>query len=267
MKGVVLAGGSGSRLAPLTDVTNKHLLAVYNKPMAFYPIQTLIDAGIDEIMIVTSPEHAGSFLRLLGSGESFGAKFTYKVQEGGSLGIAHALGLVREFANGDDLAVILGDNIFEDNFKKAFDSFEGGAMIFLKEVSDASRFGVAEVVDGKVVGIEEKPSRPKSNFAQTGLYIYDKRVFEIIDGLDYSARGELEITDVNNQYIDWGSLNASFIDGDWTDAGTFESLYKANILARDIALKKFGSDRERGGIKKTSTESREISESSRIRSS
>lgn len=249
MKGIVLAGGSGTRLSPLTEVTNKHLLAVYNKPMVFYPIQTLLSTGIKDILIVSSPDHAGSFLKLLGSGEKFGAKFSFKVQEGGSLGIAHALNLARDFANGDDMAVILGDNIFEDSFAEAVSSFKGGARIFLKEVEDAKRFGVAEIVDGKVVAIEEKPSKPKSNFAQTGLYLYDQRVFEIIDSLDFSARGELEITDVNNQYIEWGEMDAVFVDGSWTDAGTFESLYRANMLAREIALK--NSDRVAGGIKKT----------------
>ena len=247
MKGIVLAGGSGSRLSPLTEVTNKHLLAVYNKPMIFYPVQTLLDAGINDILVISSPDHAGSFLKLLGNGERFDASFTFKVQEGGNLGIAHALSLARDFAAGDDMAVILGDNIFEDNFSEAVETFNAGARIFLKQVEDAKRFGVAEIVDGKVVAIEEKPSKPKSNWAQTGLYLYDKRVFEIIDSLDFSARGELEITDVNNQYIEWGSMDASFVSGEWTDAGTFESLFRANSIAREISLK--GADREHKGLK------------------
>lgn len=247
MKGVVLAGGSGSRLSPLTEVTNKHLLAVYNKPMIFYPVQTLLDAGIKDILIISSPDHAGSFLKLLGNGERFDASFTFKVQEGGSLGIAHALSLARDFVGTENMAVILGDNIFEDDFSDAAANFESGARVFLKQVDDARRFGVAEIVEGKVVSIEEKPSNPKSNWAQTGLYMYDKRVFEIIDSLDFSARGELEITDVNNQYIEWGSMDASFVDGEWTDAGTFESLYRANTIAREICLKSL--DRDHSGLK------------------
>jgi len=231
-------------------VTNKHLLGVYDKPMIYYPLNTLLTAGIDDIIIVSSPDHAGSFLRLLGNGERWNAKFSFKVQEGGSLGIAHALGLCKEFVGGDDAAVILGDNIFEDDFSDAVGNFDKGARIFLREVEDAERFGVAEIVDGKVVAIEEKPSKPKSNFAQTGFYIYDNKVFEIIDDLDYSARGELEITDVNNQYIEWGELKPVYVEGKWTDAGTFESLYRANTIARDIKLAKQSKDydRKKGSI-------------------
>jgi glucose-1-phosphate thymidylyltransferase len=247
MKGIILAGGTGSRLNPLTEVTNKHLLAVYNKPMIFHPLNTLLRAGIKEIMFITSPDHAGAFLRLLGSGERYNAKFSFKIQEG-SLGIAHAIGLCRNFAGDDDVAVILGDNIFEDDFSDAVSSFESGAKIFLKHHENPSRFGVAEIVDGKVVGIEEKPKNPKSNFAQTGLYIYDSRVFKVIDELDYSARGELEVTDINNKYIEWDEMYPEYVDGDWTDAGTFESLHTANVLARRIAVQH--EDREHSGIGK-----------------
>ena len=245
MKGIILAGGSGSRLNPLTEVTNKHLLAVYDRPMIFYPLQTLLDAGITEIMIITSGGHAGAFLRLLGSGEKYDAKFTFKIQDG-SLGIAHAVSLCEEFAAGDDVSVVLGDNVFDGNFHEDVQSFEKGAKIFIKEVTDPERFGVAEVVDGKVVGIEEKPANPKSNFAQTGLYVYDNRVFDIIRELKYSDRGELEITDVNNKYIELGELYPVFIDGNWTDSGTFESLYRANTIARNMANK---DDRTHGSIK------------------
>ncbi len=238
MKGIVLAGGNGRRLEPITNVTNKHLLAVYNKPMVYYPIQTLLDSGIGEILIVSGKEHAGGFLRLMGSGKDFGAKFSYEVQEEAG-GIAQALGLAEDFAGGQKFAVILGDNIFEDRFAAEVNDFDvsGGARIFLKEVSDPERFGVAELEGEKVLGIEEKPRAEKSNFAVTGLYLYDNEVFGMIRGLKPSARGELEITDVNNEYIARGKMKASFVKGEWTDAGTFESLFAANRIARDIALK------------------------------
>lgn len=261
MKGIILAGGTGSRLNPLTEVTNKHLLAVYNKPMIFHPLDTLLRAGIKEIMFITSPDHAGAFLRLLGSGERYDASFSFKIQEG-SLGIAHAIGLCKNFAGKDDVAVILGDNIFEDNFSDAVESFEGGAKIFLKEHENPSRFGVAEIVDSKVVGIEEKPKNPKSNFAQTGLYMYDSRVFDVIDSLEYSARGELEVTDINNKYIEWGEMHPEYVDGDWTDAGTFESLHSANVLARRIS-KKY-EDRQHSGIGKEQTEDVIVSKTDKV---
>ncbi len=238
MKGIVLAGGNGRRLEPITNVTNKHLLAVYNKPMVYYPIQTLLDSGIKEILIVSGKEHAGGFLRLLGSGKDFGARFSYDVQaEAG--GIAQALGLAEDFAGGEKVAVILGDNIFEDSFAEEVKEMEGGggARIFLKDVPDPQRFGVAELDGEKVLGIEEKPSAPKSGWAVTGLYLYDGGVFDVIGGLKPSARGEMEITDVNNAYIAKGQMKASFVKGEWTDAGTFESLFAANRIARDIALK------------------------------
>ncbi|MGV8078080.1 MAG: sugar phosphate nucleotidyltransferase, partial [Methanosarcina sp.] len=188
MKGIILAGGTGSRLYPLTKVTNKHLLPVYDKPMIFYPIQTLIDGGITEIMIVSGRGHAGHFLELLGSGADLGVKFTYEIQEEAG-GIAQALGLAESFADDDDVTVILGDNIFQDNIKKDVSNFKGGAKIFLKEVPDAHRFGVAELKGDRVVGIQEKPREPKSNFAVAGLYIYSNNVFKVVKNLKPSTRG------------------------------------------------------------------------------
>jgi len=237
MKGIILAGGNGRRLEPITTVTNKHLLAVYNKPMIYYPLQTLTGAGIKEILIISGKDHAGGFLRLLGSGKDFGCSFRYEVQEEAG-GIAQALGLAEEFVGDDNCAVILGDNIFEDNFAEDVRGFSGGARIFLKEVSDASRFGVATLRDDKVVEIEEKPAAPKSNLAVTGLYLYDSNVFEIIRTLKPSGRGEMEITDVNNHYIRDGLMKAHTVKGEWTDAGTFESLFRANSIARNIELSK-----------------------------
>ena len=229
MKGVILAGGTGSRLYPLTKVTNKHLLPVYDKPMIFYPIWTLVNAGIKEIMIVSGRGHAGHFLELLGSGADIGVKFTYEIQEEAG-GIAQALGLAESFADEDDVAVILGDNIFQDNIKQDVFNFKGGAKIFLKEVPDAHRFGVAELKGDKVIGIEEKPREPKSNFAVTGLYIYSNSVFKVIKTLKPSARGELEITDVNNYFVNNGTMEYRILDGFWSDAGTFESLLRAGVL-------------------------------------
>jgi glucose-1-phosphate thymidylyltransferase len=229
MKGVILAGGTGSRLYPLTKVTNKHLLPVYDKPMIFYPIQTLVDAGIKEIMIVSGRGHAGHFLELLGSGADLGVKFTYEIQEEAG-GIAQALSLAESFADKDDVTVILGDNIFQDNIKKDVSSFTGGATIFLKEVPDAHRFGVAELRGDRVIGIQEKPREPKSSFAVTGLYIYSNNVFNIIKTLKPSARGELEITDVNNYFVNNGTMEYRILDGFWSDAGTFESLLRASLM-------------------------------------
>jgi glucose-1-phosphate thymidylyltransferase len=233
MKGIILAGGTGSRLYPLTKVTNKHLLPIYDKPMIYYPMQTLIDAGIKDIMIVSGKGHVGHFLELLGSGSEFGVNFSYEIQKEAG-GIAQALSLTEKFANGDDVTVILGDNIFQDNVEVHVRSFKAGARIFIKTVNDAHRFGVAEVdeQDKKVIGIEEKPANPKSNYAVTGLYIYDNNVFDIVKTLKPSKRGELEITDVNNEYIRKGELSYSVLDGYWSDAGTFESLYRASELIR-----------------------------------
>jgi glucose-1-phosphate thymidylyltransferase len=233
MKGVVLAGGSGSRLYPLTKITNKHLLPIYSKPMIYYPIQTLVDAGIKDILIVTGGRNAGDFLRLLANGKEFGLThldFTYQEGEGG---IAEALSLAEHFADGKKLCVILGDNIIEGSIRAAADEFrdqKSGARILLKEVEDAERFGVAELKDGRIIGIEEKPKRPKSNYAVTGIYMYDETVFEKVRTLVPSKRGELEITDVNNAYIHEGSMTFSHLEGWWTDAGTFDSLLRATNL-------------------------------------
>jgi len=232
MKGIILAGGTGSRMFPNTKVTNKHLLPVYNQPMIYYPIQKMVEAGIKSIMIVSGPGHAGHFLNLLGSGKEFGAKLSFEIQEDAG-GIAQALGLCADFADGEKVAVILGDNIFEDSIVNAvinFERQEKGARIFLKEVSDANRFGVAEVAEGKIIGIEEKPAHPKSNLAVTGLYMYDAQVWEIIRNLKPSGRGELEITDVNNFYAGQGMLAYEILSGWWTDAGTFPSWLRANNL-------------------------------------
>ncbi|KAB2942466.1 MAG: glucose-1-phosphate thymidylyltransferase [Candidatus Methanoperedens nitroreducens] len=233
MKGIILAGGTGSRLYPLTKVTNKHLLPVYDKPMIYYPLQTLMDAGIKDIMIVSGRGHAGHFLELLGSGADFGVHFTFEIQEQAG-GIAQALGLAEDFADKEDVAVILGDNIFQDKVYKAVESFKSGARIFLKEVPDAKRFGVAEIKGNKIISIEEKPKMPKSNLAVTGLYIYDPCVFEIIRTLKPSGRGELEITDVNNEFIRLGKMDFSMLYGFWSDAGTFESLFRASELVRKM---------------------------------
>lgn len=236
MKGVVLAGGKGSRLHPLTKITNKHLLPVFDKPMIYYPIQALVDAGIRDILIVTGGSNAGDFLRLLANGKEFGLShldFTYQEGEGG---IAEALNLAHHFADGQKLCVILGDNIIEKPIARAVEAFRAqgqGARILLKEVDDAERFGVAEIEGDRIVGIEEKPARPKSRYAVTGIYMYDETVFEKIKTLVPSGRGELEITDVNNAYIREGTMQFSFLDGWWTDAGTFESLLRAcNLVAQ-----------------------------------
>ncbi|MCC6364144.1 MAG: NTP transferase domain-containing protein [Bryobacterales bacterium] len=241
MKGVVLAGGTGSRLFPLTKITNKHLLPIFNKPMIYYPIQTLVDAGIHDILIVTGGRNSGDFLRLLGNGKEFGLKhlnYTYQEGEGG---IADALNLAEHFADGQKICVVLGDNIIEGSIRKAADAFraqERGARILLKEVTDAERFGVAEMQGGRIIGIEEKPRHPKSNYAVTGIYMYDETVFEKIRLLVPSRRGELEITDVNNAYIREGTLSYSFLEGWWTDAGTFESLRRAtNLVAETEELR------------------------------
>lgn len=231
MKGIILAGGTGSRLDPLTKVTNKHLLPIYNQPMIYYPINTLKGAGLEDILIVSGTHHAGHFLELLGRGEDMGVKFSYTIQVQAG-GIAEALSLAEDFSEGDNVAVILGDNIFEDNFKEEITSFKEGARIFLKEVPDAYRFGVAELRDDRVINIQEKPKEPKTNYAVTGIYLYDSGVFEIIRGLKPSRRGELEITDVNNSYIRDNQMDARIVEGYWSDAGTFESLYRASSYMR-----------------------------------
>ena len=240
MKGVVLAGGTGSRLFPLTKITNKHLLPIYDKPMIYYPIQTLVDAGIKDILIVTGGKNAGDFLRLLANGKHFGLThidFTYQEGEGG---IAEALNLARHFADNGKLCVILGDNIIEGSIRTAVEDFRRqprGAKILLKEVQDAERFGVAEISGDRVINIEEKPKKPKSNFAVTGFYMYDETVFDKIETLVPSNRGELEITDVNNAYIREGTMTFSYLEGWWTDAGTFESLLRAgNLVAKSAGV-------------------------------
>lgn len=231
MKGIILAGGTGSRLMPMTKVTNKHLLPIYDKPMIMYPLQTLIGAGIKDIMIVSGKGHAGHFLELLGSGKDYGVRLNYAVQENAG-GIAEALFLTEDYSDGENLMVILGDNIYEDTFSVT--DFEKGARIYLKEVNNADRFGVATIgKEGEVKKIVEKPEKPESNYAVTGLYIYDNTVFDKIRQIKPSDRGELEITDVNNKYIDEDSMEAGFVKGFWTDAGTVESLCKASILIRD----------------------------------
>lgn len=233
MKGVVLAGGLGTRLLPLTKVTNKHLLPVYDKPMIFYPIQALVNARVTEIMLVTGGNNAGDFLKLLGNGKEFGLRhlnYTYQEGEGG---IADALRLAEHFADGESICVILGDNIIQGNVAKAADQFrkqEKGAKILLKEVKDPQRFGVPILEGNRVAKIEEKPTHPRSPYAVTGIYFYDAQVFQFIRTLKPSARGELEITDVNNAYIKAGTLTWDVLEGWWTDAGTIESLYLANQL-------------------------------------
>jgi glucose-1-phosphate thymidylyltransferase len=236
VKGVVLAGGLGTRLRPLTAVTNKHLLPVYHQPMIFYPIQTLVNAGITDIMIVTGGNSAGDFLKLLGNGKAFGLKhlnYTYQEGEGG---IADALSLVEHFAAGEPVCVVLGDNIIQGHIRDAVEGFRqqgGGAKILLKKVQDPQRFGVPELDGRRVLRIEEKPAQPKSEYAVIGIYLYDAEVFNIIGGLEPSARGELEITDVNNAYIERGAMTWDELSGWWTDAGTFESLLHASNLVAE----------------------------------
>lgn len=241
MKGIILAGGLGSRLNPLTKVTNKHLLPVYDEPMIYYPIRCLVNAGITDIMVVTGGNNAGDFLKLLGNGKDFGLNhlnYTYQVGEGG---IAEALGLCEHFADDEDICVVLGDNIIENNIKDSVDAFRaqgGGAKIILKSVDDPERFGVPTIDGDKILKIEEKPDKPASKYAVIGIYMYDHTVFDIIKGLKPSGRGELEITDVNNAYIERGTLTWGELNGWWTDAGTFESLLHANKLVADTGANK-----------------------------
>ena len=241
MKGVILAGGMGTRLFPLTKVTNKHLLPVYDKPMIYYPIQCLVNAGIDDIMIVTGGNDAGDFLRLLGNGKEFGLKdISYTYQEGHG-GIADALHLAEHFVEGDRVIVILGDNIVEGNIRASVEAFskqKSGARILLKQVSDPQRFGCPVFEGKRIVAIEEKPRQPKSDFAVVGIYLYDGKVFDIIRTLVPSGRGELEITDVNNAYLKAGHLEHDVLEGWWSDAGTFESLHHvSNLVAQTGANK------------------------------
>lgn len=237
IKGVVLAGGTGSRLYPLTKVTNKHLLPVARKPMIYYPIEKLTQAGVEEILVVTGTEHMGAVVQLLGSGKDYGCRFTYKVQDEAG-GIAQALGLAENFIGQDRMCVILGDNVFEDDITAAVQRFasapEGSAHVFLKRVPDPSRFGVAEVRDGRIVGIEEKPEQPKDDLIVTGIYMYGPEVFAVIRSLKPSARGEFEISHVNQHYAGLGKLGYDVLDGWWTDAGTFESMKRAGELAEEL---------------------------------
>jgi glucose-1-phosphate thymidylyltransferase len=240
MKGIVLAGGIGSRLYPLTRVTNKHLLPVYDKPMIFYPLQTLVDAGIRDILIVTGGQNAGDFLRLLQNGKEFGLQqlsFAYQEGEGG---IADALRLAEPWAKGDKICVVLGDNIIESEVRDAAKNFEKqdkGAMVMLKEVPDPERFGVPVIENGRIIRIEEKPKKPLSSFAVIGIYFYDGTVFDRIRDLKPSGRGEYEITDINNSYIAEGTLRHTLLEGWWTDAGTFESLWHASNMVREKVLR------------------------------
>jgi len=236
VKGVILAGGLGSRLAPMTRVTNKHLLPVYDRPMIYYPIQCLVNAGIEDIMIVTGGNDAGDFLRLLGNGHDFGLRDLHYTYQDGEGGIADALRLAEHFADGDKIVVVLGDNIIEKNIRSAVGAFfsQGkGAKTLLKEVADPQRFGVADVQGHRIVGIEEKPKKPKSNYAVIGIYMYDRQVFDIVRTLKPSDRGELEITDVNNAYIEQGAMTYDVLEGWWTDAGTIASLHRASQLVAE----------------------------------
>ncbi len=229
MKGIILAGGTGSRLYPLTKVTNKHLLRVGHEPMIYYPIKKLIQAGISDILIVTGVEHMGDVVGLLGSGKEFNCQFTYKVQDEAG-GIAQALMLAKNFTQGQPMTVILGDNIFQDSIAPFVQAYTNGAHILLKEVPDPERFGVATIADNTIIDIQEKPAQPKSNMAVTGVYMYDSDVFNIIESCSPSARGELEISDVNAAYLRMGNISYRILNGWWSDAGTFASITKASDL-------------------------------------
>lgn len=231
MKGVLICGGSGTRLRPLTDVTNKSLLPVFDKPLILYPLQVLLDAGIKEILVISGNEHVDQMAGFLGSGGRFGCEFSYRVQDEPK-GIAQALGLAESFADGEDICAILGDNIYFDDLSSQIASFKGGAHLFLKEVDDPERFGVATMKDGNVTSIVEKPTKPASRTAVTGCYVYDKHCFEIIKNLRPSARGELEITSVSDAYVQKGAATATLLQDEWVDAGTFDSLFRAADLVR-----------------------------------
>ena len=241
MKGVVLAGGKGTRLYPLTRVTNKHLLPVFERPMIYYPIQTLVDAGIRDVIVVTGGHNSGDFLRLLSNGKDFDLHRIHYTYQEGEGGIADALRLAEPFVEGEKICVILGDNIIENNViasAKAFEKQPAGAHILLKQVPDPQRFGCPDLSSGRILRIEEKPKNPKSDYAVTGIYFYDATVFEKIGRTKPSSRNELEITDVNNMYLEEGSLTHSILDGWWTDAGTFESLRKATNLVAETGANK-----------------------------
>jgi len=238
MKGIILAGGRGTRLNPLTKITSKQLLPVYNKPMVFFPLETLLKSGIKEILIIVSNDRPGDFMRLLGSGKEFGAKFTYEIQDEPK-GLPEAFIIGKDFIGDDNVTLILGDNIFEEDFSEQIKSFKKGGKIFVKEVSDPERFGVAEVDENnKAISIEEKPKNPKSNLAITGLYIYDNRVSEFAKNVKPLFRNETDITEIHKQYMNINELEVEKVRGEWIDAGTFESLYKANSFIRQIELNK-----------------------------
>lgn len=238
MKGIILAGGSGTRLRPLTKITSKQLLPIYNKPMVYYPLETLRTAGIEDILIIIAPDHAGDFLNLLGSGKDFGCDFTYEIQDKPE-GLAQAFLIGEKFIGNDSVTMVLGDNLYEDDFSESIKSFQSGARVFAKEVADPQRFGVVEFDENrKAISIEEKPQNPKSNHAVTGLYIYDSTVVEKAKNLKPSARGELEITDLNNVYLQEGTLDVATVNGRWFDTGTFESWFEATAFARDRELAK-----------------------------
>ena len=233
MKGIILAGGSATRLRPCTKITSKQLLPVYNRPMIYYPINTLIKAGIKDILIIIAPEYAGHFLNLLGSGKEFNVNFTYEIQEEPK-GLADAFIIGEQFIGNDNVTMILGDNIFEDDLNKDIKSFSSGGRVFAKKVKDPARFGVVEFDnDKKAISIEEKPKQPKSDYAVTGIYIYDNKVLEIAKNIKPSARGEIEITDINNYYLKNNKLDVRLINGEWLDAGTFDSYLEAQILAKE----------------------------------
>jgi len=238
MKGIILAGGAGTRLRPVTKITSKQLLPVYDKPMIFYPLETLLNAGIKEILIIIAPENAGDFLNLLGSGKEFGCKFTYEIQDKPE-GLAQAFIIGRNFIDDDNVTMILGDNLFEDDFAQDIQGFQSGARVFAKQVPDPHRFGVVEFDENqRVLSIIEKPTNPKSNYSVTGLYIYDHTVIDKVASLKPSDRGEYEITDLNNLYLQEGSLDVAFVNGRWFDTGTFESLFDATVFARERTLSK-----------------------------
>ncbi len=246
MKGIILAGGKATRLRPLTEVTSKQLLPVYDQPMIYYPIQTLVNAGIKDILIIVAPENAGDFLKLLGSGSKFGARFAFEVQDNPE-GLAQAYMLGEEFIGDDPVALVLGDNIFTHDFTSSIKNFKSGGQVFAKQVSDPERFGVIEFDEqDHVISIEEKPAKPKSNYAQVGFYLYDNRVVNIAKNLKKSARGEYEIVDIANTYREMGELKVDIIEGHWMDAGTIESLYEASTIMR---AHKLGLDMNKADLK------------------
>jgi glucose-1-phosphate thymidylyltransferase len=265
MKGIILAGGSATRLRPLTKIATKQLLPVYNKPMIYYPIETLVKAGIKEILIIVAPEYAGNFLNLLGSGREFGAKFSYEVQDE-PRGLADAFLVGENFIGDDDVTMILGDNIFDYDFSEYIQNFKKGGMVFAKKVHDPERFGVVEFDKNmKALSIEEKPKEPKSDYAVVGIYTYDNKVINIAKNLKPSDRGEIEITDINNIYLKKGELNVNIIEGVWEDAGTFDSLVRANLIMQEKAKKSENHDSSglkdlKWELKEKSSEIEELSE-------